>query len=550
MAIPLAIKVSKDSADQIFMDAVKAKMLDNKEEAFRKYSLFAAAQPANATAHYELSRLWLERNNITRALTEVRIALQGDSTNKWILKQYADLLAFDEQYVAAADVYGKIAARDRAPEEYLIHQSMLYQKARHYEAALGTLDKLAQYVGEDDETLLLQRQQIYLTMNNVEGAAAEGRKLIAYYPNESRYRLLLAELYDNNNMPEKAEAAYLDAEGKFPADAYVQLALVRYYLKKKDLSRMETYLEKAVMNNNVSTEDRIGLLVPFIQYRGADSASRKIVFDLTRKLAEQEPVQPQAVALYGDLLVTDGQFEEALKQYKRVIAHDSLNYTSWQQVMYLYSMRQENDSLIALSERAAQIFPKEPMVFYLGGIGYMQEKKNDRAILSFRKAIAQTKNNDDLLSDVLISLGDVYNTEGRFSASDSCYRSALKLQPNNAMALNNFSYYLSVRGENLDEAEKMSAKSLKLRPDESTFLDTYGWILYRKGKYTEAKTYIQRAIELNKDNADPTLWEHLGDIEYKLGNIDSALEYWNTALSKGERSESLQKKINEKKLHD
>ncbi|WP_162902766.1 tetratricopeptide repeat protein [Taibaiella koreensis] len=544
------IHVSQDSADQLFMDAVKAKMLDNREEAFRKYSLFAAAQPANATAHYELSRLWFERNNVARALTEARIALQGDSTNKWILKQYADLLTFDEQYVAAARIYDKIAARDRAPEEYLMRESMLYQKAKHYEEALGTLDKLARYIGADDESLLQQRQQIYLNMNNVEGAAAEGRKLIAFYPAEPHYRLLLAELYDNNNMPEKAAAAYREAEEKFPDDVSVQLAMVQYYLRKKDMPHMEAYLGKAVMNQSVSTEDRIGLLAPFIQYRGADSASRKIVFDLTRKLAQQEPLQPQAISLYGDVLVTDGQFEEALKQYKKVISIDSLNYTSWQQVMYLHSMKQQNDSLIALSERAARIFPKEPMVFYLGGIGYMQEKKNDMAIRFFKKAVEQTKNNDDLLSDVLLSLGDIYNTEGHFKSSDSCYRAALKLQPNNAMALNNFSYYLSVRGENLDEAEKMSAKSLKLRPEESTFLDTYGWILYRQGKYKEAKPYIQRAIDLNKDNADPTLWEHLGDVEYKLGNTEGALEYWNTALSKGERSESLQKKINEKKLHD
>ena len=96
----------------------------------------------------------------------------------------------------------------------------------------------------------------------------------------------------------------------------------------------------------------------------------------------------------------------------------------------------------------------------------------------------------------------------------------------------------------------MSAKSLKLRPGESTFMDTYGWVLYRQGKYSEAKVYILKAIEANKNEADATLWEHLGDIEYKLGNKEEALQHWKTAVSKGETSESLQQKINEKKLHD
>lgn len=549
-AFPLRIKVSKDSADHIFMDAVKAKMLDNKEEAFRKYSLFAAAEPANATAHYELSRLWVQRNNVSKALVEARIALQGDSTNKWMMKQYADLLAFDEQYDVAAGIYDKIADRDRAPEDYLLREAELYHKGKHFKEALAALDKLARFVGEDDENMLLQKQQVYLSMNDVEGAAETGRKLVGYYPREPRYMLMLAELYDNNDLADKAAAMYKETEEKFPEDPSVQFSLVQYYLKKRDMTLTEKYLEKAVLNRNVSTEDRLALLVPFIQYRSADSASHKVLFALTKKLSEQEPVQADAVSLYGDLLVADGQFDQAMAQYKRVIVLDSLKFNSWQQVMYLYSMRQQNDSLIAFSERAVRIFPKEPLAFYLGGIGYMQEKKNDKAISFFRNAVEQTRNNDNLLSDVLIALGDVYNAENRFKASDSCYDQALKLQPNNALALNNYSYYLSVRGENLDEAERMSAKSLKLRPDESTYLDTYGWILYRQGKYKEAKTYIQRAIDLNKNNADPTLWEHLGDIEYKLGNTDAALGHWKTALSKGDASEGLQKKINEKKLHD
>jgi Tfp pilus assembly protein PilF len=88
----------------------------------------------------------------------------------------------------------------------------------------------------------------------------------------------------------------------------------------------------------------------------------------------------------------------------------------------------------------------------------------------------------------------------------------------------------------------MSAKSLKLRPDESTYLDTYGWILYKQGKYTEAKQYIQRAIDSGENGADPTLWEHLGDIEYKLGNAEQALEHWKKAQSEGEKSELLQQK--------
>lgn len=544
------IPPARDSADNVFVDAVKARILGDKEEAFRKYSLFARVNPGNATAHYELSRLWIERNNLGKAMGEIRLALQSDSMNKWMLKQYADLLSYDEQYVAAAAIYGKIASRERAPEEFLSWEALLYQKAGRYDDALAALDKLSLFTGADDEAMLLQRQQLYLSMNNVEAAAGVVRKLMGYYPGESRYALLLAEVYDNNNMKEKASAAYDKAETLFPDDASVQFALVQHYLKNKDMARLEYYMTRAMQNENTGIEERIGLLAPFLQYRSRDTAAYRIAFNLVTKLAEQEPVSVEAASLYGDLLAGDGRLEEAQQQYKRVLRTDSAKFAYWQQVLYLASVRQDNDSLVAYSERAVRNFPDEPMAYYFGGIGYAQLKKNDQAITFLKNAIArQSDRNGNILSEMLVSLGDVYQEERRYSSSDSCYKAALDLQPNNATALNNYSYYLSLRGENLDEAEKMSAKSLKLRPGEATFMDTYGWILYQQGKYKEAREYLSKAITAS-DGEDPTLWEHLGDVEYRLGNTDEALQHWEKAVSKGGKSDILQQKIKERKLHD
>jgi len=543
--------ISIDSSDAIFMAAVRARMLGRTDEALSKYTLFASLRPEEPAAHYELSRLLAERNRMPEALAEAGKAVKADSLNKWMLRQYADLLAYNGQYTEAAGIYGAIAARERIPEESLARQALLYQKARQYAKAIAVLDRLAAYTGSDDETLILQRQQLYLSMNELGKAADEGRRLIQYYPQEPRYRLLLAELYESNDKDSLAAQAYQDAIERFPSEPSVQVAMVQYYLRKKDPARVEYYLEKTILNRNASLEERIGLLVPFIQFRSADSSSRRIAFELSRKLAEQQPLQPEAVSLYGELLAADGRIDDALAQYKKVIAADSLAFAPWQQLMYLYASRQQNDSLVAYSERAVRIFPREYMAYYLGSVGYMQTRNNPKAIEFLQKAIQyQPGNNDALLSEMLASLGDVYHTDSNYVASDSCYRAALALQPDNATALNNFSYYLSLRGTNLEEAEQMSAKSLKLRPGEATFLDTYGWILYKQGKYEEAKSYILQAIEANKDGGDPTLWEHLGDIEYRLGNKQEALQHWKTALSKGERSDSLQQKINEKKLHD
>lgn len=540
-----------ETIDAIFMDAVKAKMLDNKPEAFKQFSRFVALNPDNATAHFELSRLWLERRDIPKAIEEIRYAVQKDSSNKWFYNWYANLLDVDGQYLKAAEIMAKLADKEKSPEDFLQRQSILLQKAGKNKEALAVLDKLSTYVGPDDEVLLLQKQQIYLSQNDLEGAVGEVRKLIGYYPQDPRYMLLVGELYDNNGKDAAALIAYKQAEEKFPEDSNIQFAFVQYYLKNKDTANFQRYLEKAILNKDVGVEERISLLAPFIQNRTQDSSIKKMAFELTRKLAEQEPPQMEARLLYADLLAADNQVDSALAAYKKIIASDPGKFGAWQQVLLIYTQQQQYDSLLAYSEKAATLFPKEQMVFYLGGLGYQLKGNYGEAERFLKTAISLHKEkNDELLSEMLTALGDTYNSDKQYAASDSCYRAALALKPDNASALNNFSYYLSERGENLEEAEKMSARSLDLRPEEATFLDTYGWILYKQGKYEEAKTYIQRAIDATKDGTDATLYEHLGDIEYKLGNADKALENWRMAQSKGGKSALLEQKINEKKLKE
>lgn len=538
--------------DALFMDAVNAKMQDDKENAFRIFSQLANIKPDNATIHYELSRLWLDRSNVDYSIKESRKAVQLDSNNKWIQMQYADLLAYSGSFSEAASIYKKIALKERSPEEYLIRQASLLQKAKEYDEALKVYDQLAIYLGEDDETLLLQRQQLFLSKNDVESAANEVRKLVKYYPNDPQYAMLLAAIYENNNLKDKAALAYEEIGRKFPDDAEVQAAVLRYYLRSKDLKNVMGQLEDIVLNRKLSAQERTDMLVPFVQNRNLDTGIRKETMELIRKFAYQDPPQKEPAFLLANVLVADGNLDEALVEYKRILVIDSAYYAPWQQVMYIYSIKSQQDSVIQYADKAVRIFPEEYMSYYLGGLAYSQKGENDLAIQYLNKALDNAlKDNAAVQAEVLIALGDVYNTLGNFRSSDSCYEAALIIQPNNATALNNFGYYLSVRGEKLDKAEKMSAKSLRLRPNEANFLDTYGWILYRQGKFKEAKEYILRAISLSAPSEnDMSLWDHLGDVEYKLGDKQKALEHWNKAASKAPGDEIIRQKIREQKLND
>ena len=145
-------------------------------------------------------------------------------------------------------------------------------------------------------------------------------------------------------------------------------------------------------------------------------------------------------------------------------------------------------------------------------------------------------------------LGDAYNETGDFVNSDYSFDEALVIDPNNAYILNNYAYYLSLRGEKLEKAKRMSKKSNILVENNSAFQDTYAWVLYQAGDYKEAKVWIEKALS-NAEGLDrPVLLEHYGDILYKLDKLSEALAQWEHALNAGGEKTDLEYKIENKSL--
>jgi Tfp pilus assembly protein PilF len=136
-----------------------------------------------------------------------------------------------------------------------------------------------------------------------------------------------------------------------------------------------------------------------------------------------------------------------------------------------------------------------------------------------------------------------------FSNSERNYDEALLLDPKNEYVLNNFAYYLSLRKDKLVKAEKMSKMTLDLQPENVNYLDTYAWILFQQGKYADAKTYLQKAINNGTDKSAVVL-EHFGDVLFKLNDTSEAIKYWELANAKGGASEMIGKKLKEKKYYE
>ena len=191
--------------------------------------------------------------------------------------------------------------------------------------------------------------------------------------------------------------------------------------------------------------------------------------------------------------------------------------------------------MLELSTKAIELYPDQSVIYLFHGIALGQNDHHSEAVKVLKAGSKLVVDNDIQLFQFYSSMGDGYNEIKDYIESDYYFDKALELNPNDSFVLNNYSYYLSVRGEKLTQAEQMSKLSNELQPEQASFQDTYAWILYRLERYEEAKIWLEKAI-VSGGGTSGVILEHMGDAMYQLGDVNKAIEYWIQAKKIGDVS--------------
>jgi tetratricopeptide (TPR) repeat protein len=327
------------------------------------------------------------------------------------------------------------------------------------------------------------------------------------------------------------------------------MSMADYYRKNGEKQQAIEELKQGFLNPNLDIDTKINILVSFFNIDQLPDDSKAMVAELSRILTTVHPNDAKAHSIYGDFLVQNKQNAEARDEYLKVITLDSSKFVVWEEVLRLDLVLEKYDHLVQYSSRAKELFPDQPIPYFFEGIARYELKQYVEAVKDFNTGVKLVANNDDLLSEFYMYLGDTYHSLKDTAESDKAYEKSLSIKNDNAYVLNNYAYYLSLRNHDLEKAETMSKKAVTLDPKNSSFQDTYGWVLYKLQRYTDAKTWVAKALE-DKDSVSAEVMEHYGDILYKLGDTGQAIEYWQKAKAKGPGSALLDKKIAEKKLFE
>jgi tetratricopeptide (TPR) repeat protein len=203
--------------------------------------------------------------------------------------------------------------------------------------------------------------------------------------------------------------------------------------------------------------------------------------------------------------------------------------------------QQKYEKAIEVGKEADEFVPDDAFIQFFVGSAFMlsdQNKKAEEWLQNATRAPARRP----FKSIVYSTLGDVRANLGQHEDSDEAYELALRYDPENDNAMNNYAYNLSVRGENLERAKELALKAIQVAPENAAYLDTVGWVYFKLEDYDRAERFIQAAIDTGAASAE--VLEHRGDVEEKLGNMDEAKDWWQQALEKDSSRTHLQEKIN------
>ncbi len=539
-------------AEVIFLEGQKYFMIEDYSKALIFFEKSLELNPNNAACHYKVGQILLLSGEPDKALNYAARAVQLDPNNKFYYLQNANVYSKQSNFAAAAQVYETMLSTIPDTDSYLFDLATLYVYGGDFNAALATYDKIEDRFGKSKE-LAFSKQRIYLKQNKLEEAIGQIKEMIALFPGEPDFVLNLSELYLSNNREQEA-IPYLDEYLKnHPDDARARLLLAEVYKRQGKVNLGIEQMILAFTNPTLELTPKLNVLVEYMK-----QLPDKIVQQNSIKLAESillaHPDDGNAHAVNGDLylnlanLTQNDQFKtKAMKYYQQALVLDNSNFNIWQNVLQIEAEMSEIDSLEKHSNQAIEVFPNQPSLYYYNGFANLSNDNFESAAMVLEQGKNLSKNDPNMQVVFNSLLGDAYNELENYQKSEEAYEAVLKTEPDNDHVLNNYSYFLSLRKQDLDKAKRMSARLIKNNPGESTFLDTHAWVLYMQGNYKEAKKYLEQAL---KEDASGTIIEHYGDVLFKLGDIENAVIQWNRAKGMDDTSEMIDKKIADRKLYE
>ena len=527
-----------------YLGAVDQQMKGNYAGAFDLLNHCQEINPDAAEVYFMRSAYHALLNNDSLSLADIQKAAELNPQNNVYLERLAGAYIGSGKYDEAIEAYEKLYANNHDRDDVLNVLIRLYGQQKDYDNMLQTINRLENLEGSSEE-ITLARMRVYSLKGDKQAELAELKDLSKKHPNDMNYRVMMGNWLLQNELPADALKEYEYVLAQEPDNLMAQMSMLDYYNAIGQDSLAAELQEKLVVSPSTPLNSKMTLMRGIVnsnEQQGGDSTEVLRIFRHILSQPQKTSDMWELQAAYMSLKqMPQDSIDNSLRGALEVAPDNAgvrlqLIQSKWKEQLF--------DDVISLCKPALEYNPDEMAFYYFLGLAYFQKDEKDKALHTFQLGVSQinSESNKEIVSDFYAIMGDILHEKGREQEAYVAYDSCLQWKDDNLGALNNYAYYLSEKGKDLQKAEKMSYRTIKAEPKNSTFLDTYAWILFMQERYEEANIYIEQAVQ-NDSTVSDVILEHAGDISAKLGNMKKAVEWWEKARDAGGNSKVLIRKI-------
>ncbi len=542
-----AAGASHSSTAGELIDAVTEFQNEKYGRASQMFSDITDADPLNDAAFYYLGLCDYYLGDLKNSKAHLSEAVSLDTANYWYSNALATVYAATGDIDRSLALYEKMMTAYPKKSELYYSAVNLYARQQRFDKVLETLSSI-EAVNGPGENITLARYDILLRLNRDNEAFETLRRFSEEYssPQVLSYMGDWQLAHDCDTLALK----YFDeALSEQPGLTYAMVGKSRVYLGQRDYRGFFTQARDIVEEGEDPPFVKTNYLRMLIQSSGPDffHDCREGLDSLMGSLTEKYPSDTSALALAGSYYYSTGRQERGIGLFRQNCERNpgNLDFAA----MYLQSLN-SSGLWAELADACEMLAPDFPgMSDFRSMRAYaLYNLKDYRGVIEESEKIVKAFPDDTVAKvSAYSSMGDMHYMLGEKEKAYKAYDAALKIDPRYAPVLNNYAYYLSLEGRNLKKAYNMSSIAVEQEPDNSTYLDTLGWILYLRGLPKEAKPYFKHAM-LYGGKESATVLDHYAEVLYALKEYDLAKMYWNMAIQKDTEHEveGLQEKVSAK----
>ena len=501
----------------------------------RAYSVY----PESSSINYELATYYSTQLNNEKALF---YALKADSIspdnyhNKLLLVDIYNSLA---RYQNCADIYEQLVEKYPLNEDFYIG-AIEFNSAINYTKALDYMMLYERKFGQNYDWSSIKYDLIkrITDKDSVEGAkytVAVINDLYMLDKDNPIKAIAMAITYRDLKLYDDSKKTLKDFEKRNGKSGIISLYRASEYLEKLDFKRFYknalSGISDTKSNINYISDYLAQFIDAYLNYTNDTiKADYHIVLDkLMLNAREIYSDNFDICYLYSEWLrVNSAEGDGYINELKHILSFNKENEIIFENVIFYYLSKDDLEQSLYYSDMALKYFPDKAIFYYPSIYNAILNEDYQKSVELCEIAIQYVTKLSDLHLSMLEILSESYHEVGRNSESYEIFDYLLKLDPTNITSLNNYTYYLSNDNIKLDEAKKMSHKTILAEPNNPVYLDTYAWILYKLGEYSNAEKYMKKALDNMGDDSDKlTYYEHYSLILKANGKLDLAEEYEN-----------------------